>query len=248
MASPQIEDGYTKIANELLEAISRVNLSSYEFRIMMAIIRKTYGFNKKTDYISLTQLEKVTGIKACHVCRTLKKLNAKNMIIKNGSVQGIQKNYDLWTITHIDTTQIGNTHLGNTQIGNEVTQTGNKKLPKQVDTKETIKETYIKDNIASTLKEPKHKIIYNNESFIFENITDKDKELWKGAFPACNLEIEITRMIAWLKNNPEKAHKSNWGKFINNWLTRSQDKGGTIKTNKYNNYKNDYIPIKPRQI
>ena len=49
MASPQIEDGYTKIANELLEAISKVNLSSYEFRVIMAIIRKTYGFNKKSD-------------------------------------------------------------------------------------------------------------------------------------------------------------------------------------------------------
>ena len=64
MADVQIDDGYTKVANELLEAIMRINLSSYEFRVIMAIMRKTYGYSKKHDYISLSQLEEITDKKA----------------------------------------------------------------------------------------------------------------------------------------------------------------------------------------
>jgi phage replication O-like protein O len=150
MADVQVDDGYTKIANELLEMFTKVNLSSYEFRVVMAIMRKTYGFSKKEDYISLSQLEDITGIKSCHICRTLKKLKFKNMIISNGHLTGIQKDYDLWAITQIGNTYSGNTQTGNkvTYSGNEITQTGNKKLPKQVDTKE-IKKLIQKKDISA---------------------------------------------------------------------------------------------------
>ena len=46
-ASPQLEDGYTRIANELIEALMRTNLSAYQSRVLWAIWRKTYGFNKR---------------------------------------------------------------------------------------------------------------------------------------------------------------------------------------------------------
>lgn len=98
MADVQIDDGYTKVANELLEAVMKINLSSYEFRVIMAIMRKTYGYSKKQDYISLSQLEEITGIKACHVCRTLKKLKDKNMVISNSHLTGIQKDYYNYSI------------------------------------------------------------------------------------------------------------------------------------------------------
>jgi phage replication O-like protein O len=156
MANPQIENGYTKIANELLEAISRINLSSYEFRVMMAIIRKTYGFSKKKDWISLSQLGEITGISVPHVCRSINKLKVKNMLIKNGKITGIQKDYRQWKVTQTGSTQIGSTSMGNKdkklpKQAIKITQTGKKKLPKQADTKE-IKETITKENIYSILK------------------------------------------------------------------------------------------------
>lgn len=33
-------------------------------------------------------------------------------------------------------------------------------------------------------------------------------------------------MHSWLMANPKKAHKSNWERFITNWLARAQDRGG----------------------
>lgn len=48
MARPQLENGYTRIANELIEkALLRVNVSGVQFRMMLLVIRLTYGFNRK---------------------------------------------------------------------------------------------------------------------------------------------------------------------------------------------------------
>lgn len=60
----------------------------------------------------------------------------------------------------------------------------------------------------------------------FGEITGVDKNDWARAFPACNIERQLSQMHAWLAANPAKARKSNWRRFIVNWLTRSQDRGG----------------------
>lgn len=62
------------------------------------------------------------------------------------------------------------------------------------------------------------------------NITDADRAEWLAAYPACDLDICLARMTAWLKANPTKARKSNWRRFIGNWLTRQQDRGGTVRS------------------
>ena len=143
MANPQIENGYTKIANELLEALCKTRLSDYEHRIVMMVVRKTYGFNKKADWICLKKLSDDTDIRLPHVSRTIKKLLARNIITKKNRLVSIQKDYEKWLPKEVTNkvTQTGNiTQRGNhkkvTNPGNKVTQTGNKKLPKQVDTKE----------------------------------------------------------------------------------------------------------------
>ena len=52
--------------------------------------------------------------------------------------------------------------------------------------------------------------------------------LWKETYPAVDVEQELRRMIAWLDSNPTKR-KTRRGieRFINNWLARTQDSGGT---------------------
>ena len=47
MANPQKENGYTTIANELLEAIYCSKFSPTEFKMLLFIFRYTYGFNRK---------------------------------------------------------------------------------------------------------------------------------------------------------------------------------------------------------
>lgn len=129
MANPQLENGYTKIANELLEALAKTYMSSYEHQIIHYIIRKTYGYNKKSDWISLSQIAKGTGIHLPHVCRTIKKLNQRQIVTQIGNQHykhyALQKDHDQWhrlpkqvTLPKqvIKVTQIGNINYPNREI------------------------------------------------------------------------------------------------------------------------------------
>jgi phage replication O-like protein O len=96
MANPQLQNGYTKVANELLDAICKIPLSRYESQVFWYIIRKTYGFNKKEDWITQTQITMDTGILKQNVSRTISKLKDRKMILRNGKLIGIQKDYEIW--------------------------------------------------------------------------------------------------------------------------------------------------------
>lgn len=53
-------------------------------------------------------------------------------------------------------------------------------------------------------------------------------EMWKVAFPAVDVEGELFRMNAWLNSNPTKRKtKRGINRFINTWLSKVQDRGGS---------------------
>lgn len=80
--NPQLENGYTKIANELLECILLADLNKEELKITMAIIRQTYGWNKKEDKISFSQFAKLTTIDRRHIGRAIKSLLYRDLICR----------------------------------------------------------------------------------------------------------------------------------------------------------------------
>jgi len=75
------------------------------------------------------------------------------------------------------------------------------------------------------------KITFNFETKKWENITSDDIQIWKDAYPACDVRAELRKMKAWLLANPDKR-KKNYKRFIINWLSRQQDRGGTKKGSK----------------
>jgi len=85
MANPQKENGYTAIANEIVDKLCSYQLSGGESTILWAVLRKTYGWNKSEDYISLSQFCLITGWDRSNVAKTIKKLVAKRIL---GSVKG----------------------------------------------------------------------------------------------------------------------------------------------------------------
>lgn len=102
MASPQIENGYIKIANELMEAFARYRIPGEQRQVLDVIIRKTYGFGKKWDSISNSQFAKATGLKKPSVSRAIRELLAKNVISKNANryipSYRLNKNYEDWKV------------------------------------------------------------------------------------------------------------------------------------------------------
>lgn len=108
MANPQLENGFTRIANEVMDALTKTKIGSGERQVLDGIIRKTYGFNKKEDYISISQLEKMTGLSKRWVIYTLQNLEAKNIITIKRSFKpngykevnkiSFQKDYTKWIV------------------------------------------------------------------------------------------------------------------------------------------------------
>ena len=98
-------------------------------------------------------------------------------------------------------------------------------LPQVKESKVKESKIYSSDLQADT--EPK--IVFNHLSEKWENIQDKHIDNWIKAYPACDIPTELARMKQWILANGAKGHKSNWLKFIINWLSRTQDRGGSFK-------------------
>lgn len=99
MANVQKENGYISIATELLEALYKRNISPDLQSILFAIMRLTWGWHQKADYIKTTTLSEMTGIRSNHVSRALKKLSALKMIERDANgFTTLQKDYDKWDV------------------------------------------------------------------------------------------------------------------------------------------------------
>lgn len=79
-----VDDGYTKLANELLEAICKLNISGRKFRVFMAIIRKTYGFKKKVDRIPSSQIAEIVGCSSSNARHDVVALKTMKLIVQDG--------------------------------------------------------------------------------------------------------------------------------------------------------------------
>lgn len=111
MASPQCEDGYTRIANELLDALAMFTPGYSQGQVLFAVLRKTYGWHKKEDFISVNQIVDLTLLSRRTVIYAIQNLEAKKMIkVKRLKGRGnrnkpnliaINKNYDEWIVQGI---------------------------------------------------------------------------------------------------------------------------------------------------
>lgn len=84
---------YTPIPNVILDEWMK-HLSLIQFKVLIAICRKTFGWHKARDRISLTQLTEMTGCSRDKVSEALKWLCSKNIITKlltgtNGQQQAL---------------------------------------------------------------------------------------------------------------------------------------------------------------
>ncbi|HWO95235.1 MAG TPA: replication protein, partial [Bacillus sp. (in: firmicutes)] len=118
MADVQIEHGYTKIANELLERMALTKLSPIQYRLIFVIWRFTYGFNRKEHKFSLSFFSKATNYDQRQIQRELQRLEERNIIIQcvqkgKPRIISFNKNYDEWC----EDLTIGNSTIGKTTKG-----------------------------------------------------------------------------------------------------------------------------------
>jgi phage replication O-like protein O len=105
MASPQKEEGYTPIANELLEQVFQQSLNGTQFRIILVVFRYTYGFSRKNHELSESFISKALNVHKKQVSRELNELITKGIIrvdreatFTTPRVISINKNYVNWQL------------------------------------------------------------------------------------------------------------------------------------------------------
>lgn len=103
MANPQIENGYTAVANEILDHLYKQPLNGTELKVIMCILRYTFGFQRKSHKLSATFIAKWGNCDLRTVKRALKKLQQDRVIIYiNSGQRGVtaelmfNKDYEQW--------------------------------------------------------------------------------------------------------------------------------------------------------
>ena len=107
MANPQVEAGHIRIANDLWEAWTRADLDRNELRVMMAIVRLSYGWGQKDtgDRASYSGLQGLTGLVRHRVSAGLRGLLQKRVVVRiskgttshNSAVYAPHKDFESWS-------------------------------------------------------------------------------------------------------------------------------------------------------
>lgn len=88
---------YIKTANRFFEAIYRQDFTRNETKVLFFLLRKTWGWRKKSEFILLRQFEKELDILKPNISRALSSLVKRRIVIKiDNKRYAIQSDTTLW--------------------------------------------------------------------------------------------------------------------------------------------------------
>ncbi len=153
MANPQWEDGFTKIANEIMEALAKIHMPPQCWRVLVVVLRKTYGWSKIWDYMALSKFREATGMSKSNIIRARDKLVTHKIVLRAENARGVKyrfnKDFHVWKKFSIQ-------RRGGLYPENEGGLClGNEGVSKQRPTKETLtKEKEKKEECAKRTRTP----------------------------------------------------------------------------------------------
>lgn len=111
--NPQRENGHREINNDIWAALIRANFTAGEYKVIMTVIDRSWGFNLSSAQISLSQFERITLLSRAALSRSIKSAEAKRAIVcqrhervagpsyhKGGTTEYLfNKHYDTWVVS-----------------------------------------------------------------------------------------------------------------------------------------------------
>lgn len=93
-----LDEGYAKLSNMLLEEYAGADLTKRQFKVLLAVLRKTYGWNKPMDRISDSQISEIAKlpVKRCNEAKL--ELVRMGLLKQQGGMFGPNKNVSEWCI------------------------------------------------------------------------------------------------------------------------------------------------------
>lgn len=136
MANPERREGFFKISNEAAERLAQTNLTGDESRCLWVILRRTLGWQKTEDRISLSQFAKLTGRRRQRCWTALKSLREQCIITVTASrcsqilSYAFQKDCSKWKVLHQAVTVTGGmlqpSHQAVTELSQQAVTTSTK--------------------------------------------------------------------------------------------------------------------------
>ena len=86
---------------------------------------------------------------------------------------------------------------------------------------EEIVRRVVREEIAS-LAAPvkKQQVTFGNGKWI--GVTQEHLTAWAEAYGGCDIQAELKKAAAWIVSNPSLAPKTQFGRFLNTWLSKQQ--------------------------
>lgn len=102
ICSPQLEKGHTRLANELLEAITAYSFTAAQLKVLLVVIRKTYGWRRKNAPISYGAITHLTGLNKRYAKKIVEQLVKDRVLLKSKdgikNILGLNKSYPQWRL------------------------------------------------------------------------------------------------------------------------------------------------------
>ena len=99
--SPQLEDGYVRIANEYLEALMLHNYPASLIRFVLAVVRETWGWGKKKRAVPIRRFAELLGVSETRVYQLRADATRHNLVTieergTSDAIYQVQKLYMDW--------------------------------------------------------------------------------------------------------------------------------------------------------
>lgn len=194
---------FTQTPNELFDEWLSI-LSHVELKVLMVIMRKTFGWHKIRDRISLTQLEKITGSKRSAIIKAAKNLQKLGLIFKEVvGEKGLENT--VYELVIIEDSNNFNQSPGGTPPS----------LPAGP-TKENVPKYEKKNSKKKNSNDPSPVISFNRQTLQFEGITETDIRDWRKAHPSVNVLKVLDEAKNWAKSNPRDHYRISLNTFMKN--------------------------------
>jgi len=197
----QVENGnYTRIVNKVIDELIKAQLLGAEFAVCLFIIRKTYGFNKTTDEISLTQFQEGTNLSRPTVVKALQNLQRKKIIklLNLGNSRscsncwGFNKYYTKWEL--VKTPQLVKYNDSTSKV--EASQL----VKTPLHTKDNTKDTKDREKQVSQFYQQHSSISWDiiNTMYTYESLDDSGNPLKKVKKKITKQENEMLISVGFL--------------------------------------------------
>lgn len=276
------DDGFTRLANDLLDALIEADLTKHQYKVALAVIRKTYGFNKPMDWVTNEQIAEATSIPATRASTAKNALLRMGVLISCGRKIGPNKVVSEWEINlprNRETFPKTGKKINLPRNEETFPKTGKKSFPK-TGKAPSPKQGYTKDIIQKTVKTkdqntcaepafadstpvvidsvsaepvllpakqpaPAEPVVITMPLNSGEHsVTESFAVQMQVLYPAVDVAQELRTMTGWLIANPTKRKtKTGINRFINSWLSKCQDRGGSNGLQGFTPRRNDHTDL-----